>query len=77
LGEGAYARAFQVRGGAKPSVPAGRFMHHVPASPLLHLLLVDHQEGELIEIVPRATQPSLIEIREGFESAVVKTMENM
>jgi hypothetical protein len=34
-------------------------------------------EGELIEIVQRASQPSLIEIRAGFEAEVVKTMENM
>ena len=34
-------------------------------------------EGELIEIVQRASQPSLIEIRAGFEVEVVKTMENM
>jgi hypothetical protein len=34
-------------------------------------------EGELIEVVQRATQPSLIEIRQGFEAEVVKTMENM
>ena len=34
-------------------------------------------EGEPIEIVQRATQPSLIEIRQGFEAEVVKTMENM
>jgi hypothetical protein len=34
-------------------------------------------EGELIEIVQRAAQPSLIEIRAGFEAEVVKTMENM
>jgi hypothetical protein len=34
-------------------------------------------EGELIEIVQRAVQPSLIEIRQGFEAEVVKTMENL
>ena len=34
-------------------------------------------EGELIEIEPRAAQPSLIEIRGGFEAEVVKTMENL
>ncbi len=34
-------------------------------------------DGELIESVPRASHPSLIEIRGGFEAEVVKTMENM
>ncbi len=34
-------------------------------------------EGELIESIQRAPQPSLIEIRAGFEAEVVKTMENM
>ncbi len=34
-------------------------------------------EGELIQAVERAVQPSLIEIRQGFEAEVVKTMENM
>ena len=34
-------------------------------------------EGELIDIARRASQPSLIEIRAGFEAEVVKTMENM
>jgi hypothetical protein len=34
-------------------------------------------EGEQITSVPRAEQPSLIEIRAGFEAEVVKTMENM
>jgi hypothetical protein len=34
-------------------------------------------DGELIESVQRAPQPSLIEIRAGFEAEVVKTMENM
>jgi hypothetical protein len=34
-------------------------------------------EGEPIIIVPRAQQPSLIEIRAGFEAEIVKTMENM
>jgi hypothetical protein len=34
-------------------------------------------EGEPIEVVRRAAQPSLIEIRAGFEAEVVKTMENM
>ncbi len=34
-------------------------------------------EGELIESVQRAPQPSLIEIRAGFEAEVVKTMENL
>lgn len=34
-------------------------------------------EGELIQAVPRAVHPSLIEIRQGFEAEVVKTMENM
>jgi hypothetical protein len=38
---------------------------------------VSGPEGELIEIVQRASQPSLIELREGFEAEVVKTMENM
>ena len=34
-------------------------------------------EGVLIEVVPRAAQPSLIEIRQGFEAELVKTMENL
>jgi hypothetical protein len=34
-------------------------------------------DGELIQAVQRAEHPSLIEIREGFEAEVVKTMENM
>jgi hypothetical protein len=34
-------------------------------------------DGELIQVVERAKHPSLIEIREGFEAEVVKTMENM
>jgi hypothetical protein len=34
-------------------------------------------DGELIESVARASHPSLIEIRGGFEAEVVKTMENM
>jgi hypothetical protein len=33
--------------------------------------------GEQITSVPRAEHPSLIEIREGFETELVKTMENM
>jgi len=33
-------------------------------------------EGELIEVVQRADQPSLIEIRQGFEAEVVKMMED-
>jgi hypothetical protein len=34
-------------------------------------------EGEPIISVPRAQHSSLIEIRAGFESEIVKTMENM
>ncbi len=34
-------------------------------------------DGELIQAVERSKHPSLIEIREGFEAEVVKTMENM
>jgi len=34
-------------------------------------------EGERIEAVERAPQPSLIELRAGFEAEVVKTMEDM
>ena len=33
--------------------------------------------GELITSVPRAEHSSLIEIRKGFESEIVKTMEDM
>jgi hypothetical protein len=53
--------------------------------PVKHLEFTDEDveggllgpEGELIEVVQRAVQPSLIEIRQGFEAEVVKTMENM
>ena len=34
-------------------------------------------EGERIDTVIRADQPSLIELRTGFEAEVVKTMEDM
>lgn len=34
-------------------------------------------DGELIEIVQRAAQPSLIEIRTGFEVELVKTMDDL
>lgn len=34
-------------------------------------------EGERIEAVPRAEHPSLIELREGFEAEVVKTLEDL
>jgi|GEM_PF-5367420 len=34
-------------------------------------------EGERIETVVRAVQPSLIELRKGFEVEIVKTMEDM
>lgn len=34
-------------------------------------------DGELIEVAPRVQHRSLIEIREGFEAEVVKTMEDM
>jgi len=34
-------------------------------------------EGEPIESVVRAVQPSLIELRKGFEVEIVKTMEDM
>jgi hypothetical protein len=34
-------------------------------------------EGERIETVLRADHPSLIELREGFEAEIVKTMEDM
>ena len=34
-------------------------------------------EGEPIISVQRASHPSLIEIRTGFEAEIVKTMENM
>jgi hypothetical protein len=34
-------------------------------------------EGERIETVLRATHPSLIELREGFEAEIAKTMEDM
>jgi hypothetical protein len=34
-------------------------------------------EGERIETVLRAEQPSLIELRKGFEVEIVKTMEDM
>ncbi len=53
--------------------------------PVKHLRFTDEDvragllgpEGELIEVVPRAPQPSLIELRQGFEAEVVKTMEEM
>jgi hypothetical protein len=56
-----------------------------PWVPVKHLQFTDEDvrggllgpEGELIEIVQRAPQPSLIELREGFEAEVVKTMEDM
>jgi hypothetical protein len=34
-------------------------------------------EGEQITSVPRTLHPSLIEIRQGFEAEIVKTMENL
>lgn len=34
-------------------------------------------EGERIDAIQRASHPSLIELREGFEAEVVKTMEDM
>ncbi len=33
-------------------------------------------DGELIVAADRAHHPSLIEIREGFEAEIIKTMEN-
>jgi hypothetical protein len=34
-------------------------------------------DGELIDVVQRAAQPSLIEIRAGFEVELVKTMDDL
>jgi len=34
-------------------------------------------QGERIEAVVRAVQPSLIELRKGFEAEIVKTMEDL
>ncbi len=53
--------------------------------PVKHLRFTDEDvrgglcgpEGERIEVVPRVWQPSLIELRAGFEAEVVKTMEDM
>jgi hypothetical protein len=53
--------------------------------PVKHLTFTDDEiqggvftpYGERIEMVLRATHPSLIELREGFEAEVVKTMEDM
>jgi hypothetical protein len=54
-------------------------------TPVKHLRFTDEDvragllgpDGELIEVVARVPQPSLIELREGFEAEVVKTMEDM
>lgn len=54
-------------------------------APVKHLEFTDEDvraglrgpEGELIEVVQRAPQPSLIELRAGFAAEVVKTMEDM
>jgi hypothetical protein len=53
--------------------------------PVRHLTFGDEEieggrfapDGERIEAVPTAAQPSLIEIREGFEAEIVKSMEDM
>ena len=34
-------------------------------------------DGTRVESIVRATHPSLIELREGFEAEIVKTMEDM
>jgi hypothetical protein len=53
--------------------------------PVKHLAFTDEEieggvftpDGERIETILRATHPSLIELREGFEAEIVKTMEDM
>jgi hypothetical protein len=53
-------------------------------APVKHLRFSDEDiqggvtdpDGDLIESVPPATHASLIEIRQGFEAELVKTMEN-
>ena len=54
-------------------------------APVKHLKFTDEDvrggllgpDGERIEIVERAPQPSLIELREGFEAEIVKMMEDL
>jgi hypothetical protein len=54
-------------------------------APVKHLEFTDEDvqggwlgpEGELIHATQRAVQPSLIEIRQGFEAEVIKTLENL
>lgn len=53
--------------------------------PVKHLTFTDDEiqggvftpDGERIETVLRATHPSLIELRGGFEAEIVKTMEDL
>jgi hypothetical protein len=53
--------------------------------PVKHLEFTDDEieggvygpAGELITSVPRAEHSSLIEIREGFEAEIIKTLENL
>lgn len=54
-------------------------------APVKHLTFTDEEikggvfapDGTRIESVVRATNPSLIELRRGFEAEIVKTMEDM
>lgn len=54
-------------------------------APVKHLRFTDEDvragvrgpDGELIEVVERAPQPSLIELRLSFAAEVLKTMEDM
>jgi hypothetical protein len=53
--------------------------------PIKHLSFTDEEieggvfapDGTRIESIVRVTHPSLIELREGFEAEIVKTMEDM
>ena len=53
--------------------------------PVKHLEFTDEDvrggylgpDGELIQATQRAVHPSLIEIRQGFEAEMVKTLENL
>jgi hypothetical protein len=70
--------------GAARAQSAGTEVHDDGWVPVKHLEFSDEDvegglhgpEGELIVATERAHQPSLIEIREGFEAELIKTMEN-